>query len=625
MKPFFFVAAVLFSMMTSLPINAQDISGETIQKIAWSPDSTKIAYASYHGGIRIVSADDNTPLLTIPLYETYAVLLSWSPDGERIAAATQDEKAYIWDSATGTPQLEIDLSHQQEFASTLMWSQDGKQIITSWTATNIPAQLQYWDVTNGSLVFETSIEGNGQGEWNPTGAQIAFPTGTAMVIMNAVRPQNVDRVNLWGDLGGYYYPTTLDWSPVGNRLIVGFFNGAALVYDVDEHRTMSSLPPRSGLVEIPLAYDVAFSTDGSTAASMTKDGVLTLFNPETGAILSEEHLAQEIASAAFSPDKTRVAYAVVGLSDISVTTTMPSYNLEIPRVFDAKWSHNNRWIAESLFGGAIRIRDASTWEVIKTLPAPDMYGNNVAWNSDDSLLVGAGTGTINVWNPATGEMTDTIRGHEASIVSVTWNGDDTAILTTTEGDGIGSLYLWNPFDGILFASSPIGAALDAALSPDESKFALAALSGAIAFVDASDLTLETILYIARQYDFESEWTAYRVVWHPSGHLAATGHVNGDVRVWDVDNEALLQTLTGTASPFKGGNTVRGLRFSADGSHLISVNGEGLIKVWETTNWTLVAEAAVGAPVTGADWNDQGALVVATDTTSSHRITLPEFE
>jgi WD40 repeat protein len=66
-------------------------------------------------------------------------------------------------------------------------------------------------------------------------------------------------------------------------------------------------------------------------------------------------------------------------------------------------------------------------------------------------------------------------------------------------------------------------------------------------------------------------------------------------VWDPATGIELRTLSGHT------DRVEAAVFSADGTRLASASDDGTVRVWDPATGSLVAELAVGAPVTALEW------------------------
>jgi len=226
----------------------------------WSPDGTKLAFASQRSG--------NTDLWTIPVAGGTATRLTintgwdnfpaWSPDGTKIA--------YYSDMGVGNTHI--------------------------WT---MPA-------TGGTPVQITINSGQGDFApcWSPDGSQIAF---------NSLRSGNHD---IWtvSASGGTPFKVTTNtawdanpaWSPNGN--LIAFYSQRSGGFDI------WTIPPTGGTtvrVTTTGGNNPSWSPDGSQIA-YTKSGNLWTIPATGGTSVQITNEADLDDQAAWSPDGTRIAF-----------------------------------------------------------------------------------------------------------------------------------------------------------------------------------------------------------------------------------------------------------------------------------------------------------------------------
>lgn len=133
----------------------------------WSPDSTKIAYGSTDGSLRIVHADGSGEILITPDF----LLYSWSPDGKRIAYGSKrsDKRVDLRVmNANGTEDTLL-----ESRAGIPKWSPDGTRIAhTSIIYALIPGEY-YGEYNIGDIWMMTL------GEIEPTPTS-TLPTSTTI-------------------------------------------------------------------------------------------------------------------------------------------------------------------------------------------------------------------------------------------------------------------------------------------------------------------------------------------------------------------------------------------------------------------------------------------------------------
>jgi Tol biopolymer transport system component len=206
---------------------------------AWSPDGTKIAFASYRPGtsntnVWVMNADGSgqRPLTHI---RTGATQPAWSPDGTRIAFVADGPKSVpsIWVmNADGTGQGRISTPASGDSAPA--WSPDGTLIAFDRSAGDDGA---IWVVRpdGTGLRKVTDPGGEGRPAWSPDGSRIAFVWFTAggndLYVVDADGTGLRRLTNLEGS------PESPNWSPDGTQIVFSYgvtaFRGGIYTVEAD--------------------------------------------------------------------------------------------------------------------------------------------------------------------------------------------------------------------------------------------------------------------------------------------------------------------------------------------------------------------------------------------------------
>jgi hypothetical protein len=191
---------------------------------AWSPDGTRIAFASYPSvelswEIYVMNADGSgqtnlTNSSTIEVYPT------WSPDGSRIAFASRENHNSIWNisvmNADGSGRTT--LVSGLEWAETPAWSPDGTRIAVAGKEPGLWKDFELYlvnvDGSGMTPLTQTSLTDD-QPAWSPDGTRIAFAQGG--LLYRDILVVNVDGSNplILTDDHDSYNPT---WSPDNTRI-----------------------------------------------------------------------------------------------------------------------------------------------------------------------------------------------------------------------------------------------------------------------------------------------------------------------------------------------------------------------------------------------------------------------
>lgn len=274
---------------------------------------------------------------------------------------------------------------------------------------------------------------------------------------------------------------------------------------------------------------VAFSPDGSTLASSSRDRTIKLWRVANGSLerTLQGHDA-DVYSVAFSPSGKWLAS---GSADKTVriweTKSGAVHKVLEGHTHDVRsvaFSPDGKVLASGGRDETIRLWDATTWTPLATMERHGL--RSIAFSSDGTKLISGGTdGTAQLWDVAARRRLGVLKGHASSIEAV-------------------------------------------AFAPNRP---MAASSSSDSTVRLWDVEKHALLRTLEGHGGEIDSIAFS----PDGRLLVSGSKDKTIKIWNPQTGQLLKTWTGAQ------NRLESLAFSSDGKLLASGSGgpEALVRVF----------------------------------------------
>jgi WD40 repeat protein len=211
-------------------------------------------------------------------------------------------------------------------------------------------------------------------------------------------------------------------------------------------------------------------------------------------------------------------------------------------------SRDGRRFASINWEGIGQVRNAQSSQLISTFRDADVFFYVVTLSPDGKFAATAGDPRVaKIWNADTGELIRSLEGHISALRNVVYSADGRALLTASSD---GTARLWSTSDDI----------------------ARMTLVGHVDNVSTAEFS-------------------------PDGLRVLTASSDGTAKVWDTRQTYRVVSLIDS-------DNIVSADWSASGNHFLTVNESGAIRLRDSTDGRILAEARVGVKHSTADTDDR---------------------
>ncbi len=542
-----------------------------------------------------------TELASLTGHEWIVTSAAFSPDGKQLATSSLDGTVRVWDWVK--QQNLTTLKMATGAVMSVAFTSDGKALVTagvsgvdvydtkSWQClTNFPARLAslskagsllatadsspfYFEHAGSVAIWDRGTHAMLRRFENPGRSLALSPDGRRLAVARASTGVDVfdtDSGALLRVLPTSHPVWSLNFSPDGRQLLTAGWSSDVSLWDLD-----GTAPPRVGLAHHLSVWSAVFSPSGKLIATTGSDQTIRLWNAATLELVGvlRGH-SSEIWCAAFSPDGRTLA---TGGKDCAVML----WSIAPPAPLEPLPNQTSRTPVFSPDGK----------RMLTTKPGTDAISQ--LWNVENRTLM---TPALGDGQPATGFSPDGTQlvvfikdkpelqlwttegldsGHRVTLQAtpqdkkdfVRWGLSPEARFFFAADDA-GLIRIWDAETGRLHHTirGPQPPLRNLVLGPEGRYLAVCVQRENFARLFDCSTGHETLLGGHR--DFVSG-----LAFSPTNALAATGSMDGTIRIWDVASGQLWASLPGHMEE------TTALAFSPDGRTLASLAHHESLKLW----------------------------------------------
>jgi WD40 repeat protein/tRNA A-37 threonylcarbamoyl transferase component Bud32/tetratricopeptide (TPR) repeat protein len=555
--------ARLWNASTGVPFGRPMVNGSEIQSVAFSPAGKSVLTKPNGSWARLWDVANGEPIGK-PLTHGggHVFVAAFSPDGKFVITGTHD-RAQIWNASTGLP-IGPPMVHDYEVYCA-SFSPDGKTILTAgdnmsarlWDAvTGLPIGPRWKDEDSGKSSFGrlSSIMSDSfySHELSGRSVSVAFsPDSKTFLVWSPYYSKvrlgsSTTGLPVGKQLEHQATVTTVAFSPDGKTIVTGSRDKLARLWDA-----ATGLLVGQPMLHEDEVVDVAFGPDGSEVLTGAVDGTARLWSASAGPPMGQP-LIDSVYYAAFSPDGDKLVTIGENVRTWNTAARVPmgqpiapSYGFPGAQVGSAVFSRDGKTIRTVSHSGVARRWDAST---------------------------GRAAGQPNTSMNAEGEQTIDLRrrgNRGLRLMAVSPDGD--TILSVTDEN---HARLWKANSGETVMDQVD--VISAVFSPDSKSIAIGSRSGAARIWDTS--TGRSI-----GAPMEHGGPVLAMAFSSDGKIITTGCEDGTARLWYTSSNRPA------GSPLMHQGPVRSVAFSPDGSSVLTVANKILMR------WDVAAIRPIGQP------------------------------
>lgn len=588
----------------------------------FSPDEKQIV-SRLHGNTLIVRNAETGAILSTKTMDS-AYYAKYSPDCKKIITVTPSRDSLkMWDAETGTLLWETDAHNPY----CIRFSADGNRIVfandTIIKVVDVATSEELLSLSghrerisdlavspNGRKIVSASCRilvniGHARYEYAADEEEMAVTENTIM-IWDAITGEKLLAFPAHSN-----YINSISFSPDGKQFVTTSFDRKIKIWNVETGEEMQNMKWKMNSV----SQDAVFTPDGNEVVSGHVSGLIKIWDAQTGEEIKEwKAHNSEIVSVAINPNGQRIV-------STSTDATMKIWVLDSDNDANILANTNSHISSAQISPNKEDFVFISKGEVFLSVfnsKTGVKYGLNhhpyivinYTFSPDGKLFAASSAadrdGTIIIWNTKTGKIVQSFDGHTNYISSISFSPDSKLVISSSWDH---TTKVWDIETGEEIRQlQPVpNYYTSAVFSPDMKTIALAEVGSTKAILCNAE-TMDTLIILAEHLS-----AINKLAFSPDGKTIASFDANATTKLWNCETGECLQSMKGYFIAFgpddkycllmkdqslktidvynvENGNcvysitnqtdTICGASFSNDGSQIITVLSNGVIRKWD---------------------------------------------
>jgi len=238
------------------------------------------------------------------------------------------------------------------------------------------------------------------------------------------------------------------------------------------------------------------------------------------------------------------------------------------------FSPDGQTLASASSDNTIKLWNVATGQLINTIKGHNQKISSIAFSIDGRSLSSASGKMVRLWNIDNGQLITSLAGHTDDVSSIAYSPNGKTLASASYDN---TIRLWDVTNNQLVDTflGHESLVLDVAFSSDGQTLASSSSDKTIRLWDIKTRQLTTTLE-----NHNSD--ANSIVFSPDSKILAAGSDDKTIRLWDLESHETIATLEGHES------AILSLAFSPIANTLVSGSGDNTIKLWNISEGKVIA-------------------------------------